>query len=547
MELRTYQIESIQAVEAEWNEGRKRTLLVLPTGCGKTIVFCKIAERAVAKGGRVLVLAHRGELLDQAADKLRKSTGLMCAVEKAEESCLGSWFRVVVGSVQTLMRPQRLAQFPAGYFSEIIVDEAHHCLSDSYQYVLSHFESANVLGVTATAERSDMRNLGQYFDSLAYEYTLPKAIREGYLSPIKALTVPLRLDISQVGVAAGDYKAAELGTALEPYLEQIAYQMQNYCRGRRTVVFLPLVATSQKFRDILQAHGFRAAEVNGNSADRAEVLADFAAGKYDVLCNSMLLTEGWDCPAVDCIIVLRPTKSRSLYCQMVGRGTRIAEGKDFLLLLDFLWHVERHELCRPASLICESADVAKKMTENLENAAGCPEDIEAAAQRASEDVIAEREEALAKQLREMRRRKQRLVDPLQFEMSIQAEDLSGYVPAFGWEAEAPTDGQKERLEKWGILPDEIDSAGKASKLLDRLMKRQDAGLTTPKQIRFLEGRGFQHVGTWTFDSAKSLIDRIAANGWRTPKGITPQSYVPELTQTPDGRLVKGFEWGGEVG
>ncbi len=552
MELRTYQIESIQAVEAEWNTGRKRTLLVLPTGCGKTIVFCKIAERAVAKGGRVLVLAHRGELLDQAADKLRKSTGLMCAVEKAEESCLGSWFRVTVGSVQTLMRPQRLSQFPTGYFSEIIVDEAHHCLSDSYQYVLSHFESANVLGVTATAERSDMRNLGQYFDSLAYEYTLPKAIREGYLSPIKALTVPLKLDISQVGVAAGDYKAGELGTALEPYLEQIAYHMRAYCAGRRTVVFLPLVATSQKFRDILEAHGFRAAEVNGNSADRAEVLADFQAGKYDVLCNSMLLTEGWDCPAVDCIIVLRPTKSRSLYCQMVGRGTRLAPGKEYLLLLDFLWHVERHELCRPASLICESADVARKMTENLEAAAGCPEDIEAAEQRASADVVAEREEALAKQLQKMRRRKLNLVDPLQFEMSIQAEDLSGYVPAFGWEAEAPTDRQKERLEKAGILPDEIDSAGKASKLLERLDKRRDAGLTTPKQIRFLEGRGFRHVGMWTFDSAKQLIDRIHANGWRTPKGIVPAEYRPELMQTADGRLVgaetsKLFYWDGEVG
>ena len=552
MELRPYQVEAKNAVLSEWQGGRARTLLVLPTGTGKTIVFSAVIADRVAAGERVLVLAHRGELLEQAADKLRKSTGLMCAVEKAEESCLGSWFRVTVGSVQTLMRPQRLAQFPEGYFGTIIIDEAHHCLSDSYQRVLEHFGGANVLGVTATPDRSDMRNLGQYFDSLAYEYTLPKAIREGYLSPIKALTVPLKLDISQVGVAAGDYKAGELGTALDPYLEQIAYQMKNYCWGRRTVVFLPLVATSQKFRDILVENGFRAAEVNGNSVDRAEVLADFQAGKYDVLCNSMLLTEGWDCPAVDCIIVLRPTKSRSLYCQMVGRGTRLAPGKEYLLLLDFLWHVERHELCRPASLICESADVARKMTENLEAAAGCPEDIEAAEQRASADVVAEREEALAKQLREMRRRKQRLVDPLQFEMSIQAEDLSGYVPAFGWEAEAPTDRQRERLEKAGILPDEIDSAGKASKLLERLDKRRDAGLTTPKQIRFLEGRGFQHVGTWTFDSAKSLIDRIAANGWRTPKGITPAEYRPELMQTPDGRLVgaetsKLFYWDGEVG
>lgn len=527
MELRPYQQQARDAIQSEWAHGHRRTLLVLPTGTGKTIVFSAVIADRVRAGERVLVLAHRGELLDQAADKLQKSTGLGSALEKAESSSESSWFRVTVGSVQTLMRPQRLSRFPADWFGAIIIDEAHHCLSDSYQRVLEHFPAAKVLGVTATPDRSDMRNLGQYFDSLAYEYTLPRAIREGYLSPIKALTVPLQLDISGVGIAAGDYKAGELGTALDPYLESIAYEMRAYCAGRRTVVFLPLVATSQKFRAILEANGFRAAEVNGNSEDRAQVLADFQAGKYDVLCNSMLLTEGWDCPSVDCIVVLRPTKSRALYCQMVGRGTRLSPGKDHLLILDFLWHVERHELCRPASLICESAQVAERMTKNLEDAPGAPMDLEAAQQQAESDVVAEREAALAKQLSEMRRRKKRLVDPLQFEMSIQAEDLSGYVPAFGWEMDAPTTRQKETLEKLGINPDDIDSAGKASRLLDRLDKRRGEGLTTPKQIRFLEGRGFQHVGTWQFEAAKRLIDRIAANGWRVPRDITPQSFVPD--------------------
>lgn len=527
MELRPYQQQARDAIQSEWTHGHRRTLLVLPTGTGKTIVFSAVIADRVRAGERVLVLAHRGELLDQAADKLQKSTGLGCALEKAESTSESSWFRVTVGSVQTLMRPQRLSRFPADWFGAIIIDEAHHCLSDSYQRVLEHFPDARVLGVTATPDRSDMRNLGQYFDSLAYEYTLPRAIREGYLAPIKALTVPLQLDISGVGIAAGDYKAGELGTALDPYLESIAYEMRAYCAGRRTVVFLPLVATSQKFRAILEANGFRAAEVNGNSEDRAQVLADFQAGKYNVLCNSMLLAEGWDCPSVDCIVVLRPTKSRALYCQMVGRGTRLSPGKDHLLLLDFLWHVERHELCRPASLICESAQVAERMTKNLEDAPGAPVDLEAAQQQAESDVVAEREAALAKQLSEMRRRKKRLVDPLQFEMSIQAEDLSGYVPAFGWEMDAPTSRQKETLEKLGINPDDIDSAGKASRLLDRLDKRRGEGLTTPKQIRFLEGRGFQHVGTWQFEAAKRLIDRIAANGWRVPRDITPQSFVPD--------------------
>lgn len=524
MELRPYQQEAKDAIFDQWASGVNKTLLVLPTGCGKTIVFAKVTEDCVRNGDRVLILAHRGELLEQAADKILQTTGLNCAVEKAEQSCLGSWFRITVGSVQSLMRETRLARFPEEYFDTIIIDEAHHCISDSYQRVLHHFPEAKVLGVTATPDRGDMKNLGQVFESLAYEYTLPKAIKEGYLSPIKAVTIPLRVDLTGVGVQSGDFKAGDLGTALDPYLEQIASEMENYCREKKTVVFLPLVKTSQKFRDILTSHGFRAAEVNGESQDRAEILRDFAAGKYDVLCNSMLLTEGWDCPDVDCIVVLRPTKVRSLYCQMVGRGTRLAPGKDHLLLLDFLWHTERHELCHPAHLICENEEVAQKMTENLEKDAGCPVDIEEAEKTASEDVVAQREEALAQKLAEMKRRKRKLVDPLQFEMSIQAEDLSGYVPAFGWEMAPPSEKQKKTLEKLGILPDEIDNAGKATKLLERLDKRRKEGLTTPKQIRFLESRGFQHVGTWQFETARKLIDRIAGNGWKVPRDIVPAEY-----------------------
>lgn len=523
MQLRPYQVESKDAIFKQWENGVAKTLLVLPTGCGKTIVFAKVSEQCVQNGDRVLILAHRGELLEQAADKIAKATGLGCATEKAEETCLGSWFRIVVGSVQSLMREKRLRQFPKDYFHTIIVDEAHHCISDSYQKILEYFNEAKVLGVTATPDRGDMRNLGSVFESLAYEYTLPKAIREGYLSPIKAVTIPLTLDLTGVGTQGGDFKAGDLGNALDPYLYNIAEEMKKYCEGKKTVVFLPLVKTSQKFRDILNEKGFRAAEVNGESKDRAEVLEAFDKDRYDVLCNSMLLTEGWDCPSVDCIVVLRPTKVRSLYCQMVGRGTRLFPGKDHLLLLDFLWHTERHELCHPAHLICENEEVAQKMTENLETA-GCPIDIEEAEKTAAEDVVSQREEALAKQLAEMKRRKRKLVDPLQFEMSIQAEDLSGYVPAFGWEMAPPSDKQRQSLEKLGIMPDEIDNAGKAAKILDRLDKRRQDGLTTPKQIRFLENKGFQHVGTWQFDDAKRLIDRIAGNGWHIPHDINPAEY-----------------------
>lgn len=535
-ESRYYQDESKAAIFREWERGNRKTLLVLPTGTGKTHVFSLVIEEVVRRGGRCLILAHRGELLEQAADKLARATGLACSVEKADSTCIGEWFRVVVGSVQSMMRERRLERFPHDYFDLIVVDEAHHVLADSYQRVLDWFPGANVLGVTATPDRGDMRELGEFFDSLAYEYSLPRAIKDGFLSPIKALTIPLEIELGGVSVQAGDFKAADLGDALGPYLDAIAREMAAHCQGRKTVVFLPLIATSKRFCELLQARGFRAVEVNGESPDRTPILQDFDAGRYDVLCNSMLLTEGWDCPIVDCIVCLRPTKIRSLYCQIVGRGTRIYPGKDHLLLLDFLWHSERHELCRPAHLIATNKDVADKITALIQES-GCPEDIQQVELAAEGACVAERESKLAEKLAEMRKRKRKLVDPLQFAMSIEAEDLSSYVPAFGWESKPPDAKQKTALEKAGIFPDEIENAGQAEIVLTRLHERRDQGLTTPKQIRFLESRGFQHVGTWEFDAARRLIDRIAGNGWRVPNGINAATYKPVRQPAQVGELA----------
>ena len=184
-ELRPYQAEAKQAILSAWDEGYRKTLLVLPTGCGKTVVFSSVTENQVNKGHRVLIMAHRGELLDQAADKLKEASGLDSVLEKAESSCLDSFLPVTVGSVQSLAQEKRLARFPNDYFQDIIVDEAHHCLSDSYRRILDHFPTANILGVTATPDRGDMKNLGEFFDSKAYEYSMTEAIREGYLCPIK--------------------------------------------------------------------------------------------------------------------------------------------------------------------------------------------------------------------------------------------------------------------------------------------------------------------------------------------------------------------------
>lgn len=524
-QLRPYQAEARDAILSAWDEGYRKTLLVLPTGCGKTVVFASVTENQVRKGHRVLIMAHRGELLTQAADKLKAASGLDSVLEKAESSSLGSFIPVTVGSVQSLAQEKRLARFPGDYFQDIIVDEAHHCLSDSYQRVLEHFPNANILGVTATPDRGDMKNLGEYFDSKAYEYTMQEAIRQGYLSPVKAQLIPLELDINNVGISNGDYSAPEVGNALEPYLSQIVQEMKKYCQGRKTVVFLPLIATSQKFCRMLNEVGLRAAEVNGNSDDRSQVLTDFETGKYDVLCNSMLLTEGWDCPAVDCIVILRPTKVRSLYQQMVGRGMRLSPGKENLLLLDFLWLTSRHDLCKPSALISKDAKIAQMIDlQMVKDADGI--DLIEAEEQAERDVLAEREEALAKQLAEMRGRKRKLVDPIQYAISIAAEDLVGYVPTFAWEMAPASQKQLEFLERRGIFPDSVENAGLASVLIDRLKRRQDEGLATPKQIRLLERYGFRQVGTWQFDQASALISRLAANGWRVPYGMSPAHYRP---------------------
>jgi len=525
MDLRPYQTQARDAVIAEWDKGHRKTLLVLPTGTGKTVVFSSIVGHRVARGGKALILAHRGELLTQAANKLLAVTGLPCGLEKAESTSLNSNHKITVGSVQTMAQPLRLEKFPNDYFTDIVVDEAHHCLSDTYQRVLAHFPNANILGVTATPDRGDMKNLGQYFDSKAYEYSMSQAIRDKYLCPVKAQMIPLELDISGVKVSNGDFSSGEIGSALEPYLYQIAQEMRHYCQGRKTVVFLPLVHTSQKFRDIMESVGFRAAEVNGNSPDRNQILSDFEAGKYDVLCNSMLLTEGWDCPSVDCVVVLRPTKVRSLYQQMVGRGMRLHSGKDHLLLLDFLWLSQRHDLCRPSALISKDAVIAQMIDQQMSDE---PDGIDLleAEEQAEKDVLAEREEALARELAEMRQRKRKLVDPLQYAVSIAAEDLVGYVPTFAWEMAPPSEKQLAFLEKRGIFAESIENMGKATLLIDRLMQRQAMGLATPKQIRCLERYGFRQVGTWQFDDARKMISRLSMNNWRIPMGITPSKYQP---------------------
>ena len=526
MDLRPYQQEAVSNVLETWREGVDRTLLVLPTGCGKTIVFCRVIEEVMrGEATRCLILAHRAELLDQAADKYQRLTGMSVAMEKAQETCLGSWYNTVVGSVQSFSE-RRLERFPHDYFSHIVIDEAHHTLASTYMRVLDHSPQAKVLGVTATADRGDKRNLGSVYKNIAFEMTIRRASEEGWLCRIQALTLPV--SIALAAPRSGDWSERECASAIEPYLEDIAAKLAEYASDRKTVVFLPLIATAQRFRELCEANGLQAREINGQSQDRSDTLAWFHdAPKGSVLCNSMLLTEGWDEPSVDCIAVLRPTKVRALYVQMVGRGTRLHPGKDNLLLLDFLWHTERHALCRPAHLVCRNEELQSRISELMaERTGGEGTDLLEATDESESSAREEREESLRKLLEEQRKKQKRLVDPLQYEASIGKEHLNAWEPDPTRISDymPMTDRQRATLENMGIDPSGVTCAGHASHIIDILVARRSDGLSTPKQIRCLERFGFRNVGTWTFAKASGMITRLATSGWRLPRGVNPSEF-----------------------
>lgn len=504
--LRPYQEKAIHAVEEGWKE-YKRLLLVLPTGAGKTIVFSKVAEGRT--DGNVLILAHRDELIEQARDKYKMVTGQETAKEKADETSIGSGLSVVVGSVQTLCRQSRLERFSHDHFGTIIVDEAHHAAADSYQRILSHFPDAYLLGVTATPDRADKKQLANSFDSIAYEYTMRDAINDGYLCRITAQMIPLKIDMSAAKISVGDYEVSSVADAIEPYLEEIAKQVKIYAKDRKTIVFLPLVATSQKFTIMLQNIGVNAREVNGQSEDRKEVLDWFdKAGKGTVLCNAMLLTEGYDCPSVDCIVVLRATKSRALYQQMVGRGTRPYPGKDNLLLLDFLWQSQKYSLCRPASLFATNDEDVKAVTEKTVKV---KEEIDLMG--AASDAEEARMQKLAEALKANAAKKKKLIDPLDWALSIDAADLVDYEPTFHWELDPITEKQRKILEGSGIDTFGM-SKGQASQLLSRLFERNALGLASPKQVRTLERFGYREVAKWPRTLASRKLDQLAKVQWK---------------------------------
>ncbi len=345
-ELRDYQRECLTAISSGLARGRKRLLISLPTGTGKTVIFARFPE-VLAGDRRLLVLTHRLELIEQTREKLEAvNPGISVSVEQAERRA-GSG-RLVVGSIQTLARG-RVQAFDPSEFWGIVVDEAHHAVAPSYRRVIDHFgPDARVVGFTATPRRGDSYGLGSLFEEISYSRGLSEMINSGWLSTIKAYRVSSNTSLDDVATSRGDFAEGDLSRTVctDDRNALIVRAYLDKAVGRRSIVFCAGVTHAQALAADFAAAGVRAVAVWGEMPfdERRSVIASFRNGNLDVVTNCGILTEGYDDPAISCVLMARPTKSTMLYTQMIGRGTRRHPGKSDLLVLDVVDNSRRHSL-----------------------------------------------------------------------------------------------------------------------------------------------------------------------------------------------------------
>lgn len=493
MRLRTYQEEFVSSIWKSLCE-YNRVLAVQATGGGKTICAAELIRKTI-EYGPVLFLADAKELVHQGADKIAAYTGEFVGVEMAKDHAeLGD--RIIVATTQSIGR--RLEKYPKDYFKLIIVDEAHrNTLGQMAANVLEHFDTAKVVGITATPFRSDKKQLSEFYEAIPTEIGLVRLIEEGFLSRITIKQVPLSVDLKEVRNTGGDYNAADLGEAIEPHLREAAKILAEHAAERRTVAFLPLIATSKMFADICNEEGLKAVHVDG--VDRTE-LDTFRSGEANVICNASLLTTGWDEPSVDCVFVLRPTRSQVLYSQMVGRGTRIFEGKDDMLLLDPLFLTEKHDLIRPARLIAKSEKEAAAIQIQLD--AGIDDLLEAE----EGAVEQQRHDALVEAMKRVSKRKAKTIDAVEFALSLGDVTVSEYEPEMKWESAPVSEKQAEILSNYGFDPEDVQDKGHASKIIDLLFTRRGMGLASPKQVKWLAKMGHPDPSRATFEEAGEFLN-----------------------------------------
>ncbi len=563
MILRPYQSAASDAIFTEWQE-RDSTLVVMPTGGGKTVLFADVIRRVFPR--RALVLAHREELIFQARDKIQRVTGLRADVEMGDYRAEGGLFgaaRVVVSTIQTQCSGGdgggRMAKFDPARFGVLIIDEAHHATSPSYRRVIDYYRTnpaLKVLGVTATPDRADEEALGQVFQSVAFDYEVLDAIHDGWLVPIEQQMVHVEgLDYSSIRTTAGDLNGGDLAAVLEAEknLQQMAAASLAIIGQRRALVFTASVKAAEMTAEIFNRHHANMASwVCGKTEkdERRSVLAAFAAGKRQVVCNCGVLTEGFDDPGVEVVIMGRPTKSRSLYSQMVGRSTRplpgvvdgpetaearraaiAASAKPSCLVVDFVGNAGKHKLVTSADILGgKVSDEAVELAIGKAKQAGQAVNMTKALDEAEEELKQQREQA---RLAEAARRAQLVATARFTTQQVDPFDVLALNPVKGrgWDTGRQlTEKQRSMLSKQGINPDGI-SFSEGKQLIAEIFRRWDGKLCSFKQAKVL--RKYGYPTEVSFAEASATIDALAKSGWVRAGG----SATGNRANVPGGEAV----------
>ncbi|MCK4275256.1 MAG: DEAD/DEAH box helicase [Phycisphaerae bacterium] len=550
MELRDYQAAAYKAIMQEFDAG-KRTLCVLPTGTGKTFVFCKTIQSVSGTGQRALIVAHRDLLIDQAAKEIRETVELSVDVEMGDRwAYRGQMYdpaQVIASSIQTQCAGcdgrGRMTNFDPKEFGILVVDEAHHAPAKTYRRVIDFYGSGNpdikILGVTATPDRADEQALGQIFETVAFEYALETAINDGWLVPIRQrMAEATSLDFSSCKMTAGDLNGRDMEETMlyEKPLHEVALGAIKYSEDRKTLVFAASVAHAERLCEIfIDRYHASARWVCGKTPkdERTILFQDFRARKYQYLVNVGVATEGFNDPGIECVVMARPTASRALYAQMTGRGTRtlpgvidgiddpgnrrqaIAEsGKTHLLVVDFVGNCGKHKLMSTTDILGgQYADEVQERARKNMSEADRDCDVDEELQKAEQQLATEAERERRKHILAKVTFRSKEVNP--FNM------LDVHPPReVHWDkSKQLSDKMKAFLEGRGIDHSQLTWT-QARKLISTLIDRQNDGLCTFKQARRLRMNGVDPL-EMTFEEAGVEITKIAEKqGWGQRKAAS---------------------------
>ena len=537
MNLRPYQLQAVDAATSAL-AAHGSALMVLPTGTGKTVVFSHLADR---QAGRTLILAHRQELVEQAAAKVKAITGQDAAIEMGDRysSEHGIWgaARVVVASVQTMVSGfsggRRMNRFCPDEFSLVVIDEAHHASANSYRNVVNYFTRwphVRVLGVTATPDRSDKQTLGGVFQTVAYQYNVLDAINDGWLVPVHQRIVQVSsLDFSEVRTRGGDFVDADLARVMqyEKVLQGVVAPAYDLTKDRRTLVFAASVDHARRMAEMWNRYEpgcARSIDGSIEKDERRQILAAYARGDFRVLTSCMVLTEGWDCPEVEAIVMARPTKSRALYAQMLGRGTRPLAGlvdgidtpdercnaieqstKPNVQVLDFTGNATRHKLVCAIDIL--HGDQEEEVLELARKKAAKGRSVQQVVEEAEQEIMDKREAARQEQearraaLRAKATFSTRSIDPF-----AAAGIAAPRESAFDRQRQV-SDGMRNVLLKGGVDPEGMTFQA-AKKACAEIVRRWKGGFCSLKQAHYLHGMGYSPDQTreMTRKRASEILD-----------------------------------------